>query len=88
MTVGEALGLGSLVATNDFAGPVLVIDGDSDLPYCGFDSVNTGNSALPNIGAALTKKFPKTSSFESYIQPNTGHGLNLQYNATAGYVIS
>ena len=25
------------------------------------------------------------SNFTSYIQPNTGHGINLHYNATAAY---
>lgn len=85
VTVGEALSLGSLVMSNAFAGPVFVIDGEHDLPYCGGDCVNTGNPALPNIGAAVKMNFPNASSFESYIQPKTGHGLNLHYNATAGY---
>jgi hypothetical protein len=58
VNVGEALSLDSLVATDDIVVPVLDIDGLSEVPYCGFDSVNTGNSALPNIGAALTKDFP------------------------------
>jgi pimeloyl-ACP methyl ester carboxylesterase len=87
VTVGEALSLGSLVASNAYAGHVFVIDGDGDLPYCGGDCVNTGNPALPNIGAAVSKNFPMASSFESYTQPNTGHGLNLHYNSTAGYVV-
>jgi hypothetical protein len=31
--------------------------------------------------------FPAASAFEAYIQPNTGHGLNFHYNATAGYQV-
>ena len=31
--------------------------------------------------------FPKVPStdFEAYIQPNSGHGINLSYNATGAY---
>lgn len=87
VTVGEALSLASLTASNAYAGPVLVIDGDSDLPYCGGDCVNTGNPSLPNLGAAVSKNFPKAKSFESYTQPNTGHGINFHYNSTAAYVV-
>ena len=29
--------------------------------------------------------FPKAKVFETYLQPATGHGLNLHYNASAGY---
>ncbi len=25
------------------------------------------------------------SNFEAYVQPNTGHGINLHYNATGAY---
>jgi pimeloyl-ACP methyl ester carboxylesterase len=84
VAVGEVLTLGSLVTTNAYAGPVLVFDGSKDLPYCGGDCVNTGDPALPNIGAAVKRNFPNASSFQSYTQPDVSHAINLHYNATAG----
>lgn len=84
VTVGEALTLGSLAPMNNYKGPVLVITGEYDLPYCGGDCLATGGAAA-SIPATAAKTFPNASSFEAYIQPKTGHGLNLHYNATAGY---
>lgn len=86
VTPGELLTLGSLTMTNNYKGPVLVFTGDHDLPYCGGDCVATGTSS-PSIPAAVSKNFPNASSFEAYIQPNTGHGLTFHYNATAGYKV-
>lgn len=59
---------------------------DSDLPYCGSDCTATGGVA-PSLAAMVKMNFPNvaTSNFSSYIQPNTAHGLNFHYNATAGY---
>ena len=87
VTLGELLTLGSLPMMNQYAGPVLVFTGSGDLPYCGGDCLNTGNPMLSSIPAAVAKNFPnvKQGNFEAYIQPNTGHGLNFHYNATAGY---
>lgn len=59
----------------------------NDLPFCGGDCFATGNASLPSIPAALAMTFPNVPSanFEAYIQPNTGHGINLHYNATDAY---
>ena len=59
----------------------------NDLPFCGGNCLATGNSSLPSIPAAVAKSFPKVPSnnFEAYIQPNTGHGINLHFNATGAY---
>ena len=35
----------------------------------------------------MKMNFPYAKSFEAYIQPNTGHGLNFHYNITAAYEI-
>jgi hypothetical protein len=50
--------------------------------------LNTGGAA-PSIAAMVSKSFPNVdaSNFSSYIQPNTGHGINLHYNVTAAYDI-
>ena len=47
----------------------------------------TGDPALPSIPAVVGMAFPAASAFEAYIQPNTGHGINVHYNATAAYRI-
>ena len=59
----------------------------NDLPYCGGNCLATGIPSLPSIPAAVAMSFPKVASsdFEAYIQPNTGHGINLHYNATGAY---
>lgn len=87
VTLGELLTQGSLPTANAYAGPVLVITGSNDLPFCGGDCLATGNASLPSIPAAVAMSFPNVPSnnFEAYIQPNTGHGINLHYNATGAY---
>ncbi|KAK4996695.1 hypothetical protein LTR66_003751 [Elasticomyces elasticus] len=84
VAIGELLSVGALPAMSTFKGPVLVFTGSTDLPFCGGDCLNTGTSA-PSIPATARALFPNASVFEAYIQPNTGHGLNFHYNATAGY---
>lgn len=58
-----------------------------DLPYCGGDCLTTGNTSIPSIPSTVSKSFPKVaaSNFTTYIQPNTGHGINFHYNATGAY---
>jgi pimeloyl-ACP methyl ester carboxylesterase len=84
VTMGEILTLGALPRSTSFAGPVLVFTGSNDVIFCGGDCFATGG-ALPNVPASAKNLFPNASSFESYIQPNTGHGCVFHYNATAGY---
>lgn len=47
----------------------------------------TGDPALSSIPADVAMAFPKASAFEAYIQPNTGHAINVHYNATAAYCV-
>lgn len=84
VAVGELLTMNSSPTQSAFAGPVLIITGDQDVPFCGGDCSNTGGVA-PSIPDMGRKAFPKTNKFEAYVQPNTGHGLNMHYNATAAY---
>lgn len=89
VTAGELLTLGSLPMMNNYAGPTMVFTGQYDLPYCGGDCLATGNASLASIPANVVANFPMVaaSNFTTYIQPNTGHGLNAHYNATAGYMV-
>lgn len=84
VTQGEIFTLGSLPMVNHFAGPVLVVTGDYDLPYCGGNCSATGGAAA-SVPAGVSKNFPNATSFEAYIQPDSGHGINFHYNATGAY---
>jgi hypothetical protein len=58
-----------------------MIIGNEDLPFCG------GNCTGIIDGPIGPKIFPAASPFKTYIQPNTGHGLNLHFNATGAYSV-
>ncbi|KAJ6010197.1 hypothetical protein N7522_005213 [Penicillium canescens] len=83
-TIGELLTVASMAPLNKFAGPVYIINGDKDIPFCGGDCFATGGAA-ESIPAAAKAVFPSASAFSAYIQPNTGHGINLHHNATGAY---
>lgn len=86
VAIGELLTMGSVPIQSPFKGPVLIITGSNDVPFCGGDCLNTGGAAesIPTQGKMA---FPSAKAFEAYIQPNTGHGLNLHYNATGAYEV-
>ncbi|KAJ5179483.1 hypothetical protein N7492_002693 [Penicillium capsulatum] len=84
VTVGELLTIGSIPKQSKFSGPVLIISGSNDLPFCGGNCLATGGTAK-SIPAAAKVAFPSAKTFSAVIQPQTGHGLNLHYNATGGY---
>ncbi|CAJ2513492.1 Uu.00g016110.m01.CDS01 [Anthostomella pinea] len=81
VTVGELLTLsGPAASNNSFGGPVLVITGDRDIPFCG------GNCLAADPSPSSSKQyFGNTSDFETVIVPATGHGLNLQYSWPTTY---
>ncbi|KAL1961579.1 hypothetical protein VTN77DRAFT_1431 [Rasamsonia byssochlamydoides] len=86
VTYGELLTiLGSPSSVPDFTGPVLVVTGGEDKIFCGGSCLTTGDPDIASIPAAAAPSFPKASTFQAYIQPNTGHGINLHYNSTAAY---
>ncbi|KAI4703293.1 hypothetical protein J4E81_002171 [Alternaria sp. BMP 2799] len=88
VTTGELLTIGGSPSSSPFTGPVLVITGETDVPFCGGNCYGQlmGSNAS-NIPEGVAMAYPNASAFESYIQPNTGHGLNFHYNATAGYQV-
>ncbi|KAF2718028.1 alpha/beta-hydrolase [Polychaeton citri CBS 116435] len=67
----------------NFTGPVAVVIGGNDLPFC------SGNCSYPTNQAAALKpalyaNLPE-EKFATYLAPATGHGLNLHYSAVAAY---
>ena len=85
-TVGELLTIG-IASSNSFGGPVLVLTGDQDTPFCGGNCHFTGDPSIPSIPSTLQRSFPNVpkNKYFTYIQPNTGHGINLHYNSTGAY---
>jgi pimeloyl-ACP methyl ester carboxylesterase len=87
-TAGEIMTIGSAPKISRFTGPAFVITGQHDVPFCGGNCYGKAqNITAANIPAGVETAFPAASAFEAYIQPNTGHGLNFHYNATAGYQV-
>lgn len=79
VTQGELLTIGGEIGVpNTFCGPVLVITGERDVPYCGGDCLSppTGYDSIP---AAAQEFFPNTV-IEVDIVPGAGHGLNIEYS--------
>lgn len=59
----------------------------NDLPFCGVNCLDTGNASIPSIPQTVKRSFPRVAAenFTAYIQPHTGHGISLHYNATGAY---
>ncbi|CAD0109648.1 unnamed protein product [Aureobasidium uvarum] len=68
------------VASN-FTGPVAIVNGDADLPFC------YGNCSYPmnKAEAAIKMLYPAASANGTYLAPLTGHGVNLHYTAMDAY---
>lgn len=78
VAVGELLTLGAQTGeVNPFAGPVLVVTGDRDMPFCGGDCGATGDAGLPSYLELTRPFFPNASTFEAVVVGDSGHGLNL-----------
>lgn len=79
VTIGELLTIGGETGSpNNFKGPVFIITGERDVPFCGgscFNGAPTGSS----IPAQAQKTFTSTN-ITTTIVPGTGHGLNLAYS--------
>ncbi|KXJ92017.1 Alpha/Beta hydrolase protein [Microdochium bolleyi] len=82
VTYGELLTLGAPASVKSgFTGPVLVITGDYDLPFCGGNCTMPGSTLLENSKPLLSK----SSHFETFVVPESGHGLNFEYSWPTTY---
>ncbi|EIN11858.1 hypothetical protein PUNSTDRAFT_111881 [Punctularia strigosozonata HHB-11173 SS5] len=83
---GEIVTTGSTIAPADkYNGPALVLTGRQDAIFCGGDCFVTGDPSVPSIPATVRRNLPHASPFEVIIQPNTGHLINMHFNATGAY---
>ncbi|KAK3635226.1 hypothetical protein LTR56_014835 [Elasticomyces elasticus] len=84
LTTGEWLsirGLLNIVPALEFKGPLQFFLAERDFLVCGSDCKSDYD---PAVLAAL---YPRVKSLDTYIQPDAGHGLTFQKNATAGYAV-
>ena len=80
-TVGEFISTAALnFSATAFTGPVLYLAAQRDLIFCGGDCVG-----LFGAQSAARQSFPNAKTWEAYVQPNVGHGINLHYNASGAY---
>lgn len=81
LTFGELFSQANLVQNaTKFTGIVDVVNGDSDWPYC------MGNCTYPtDLSASVKNLYPAAKAFETYLAPETGHGLNVHYSAAGAF---
>lgn len=87
-SVGELLTVGAgTAAKNSFAGPVFIITGERDIPFCGGDCTSTMMAGVdaPDLIAVSKPMFAQASSFDYHIVEGAGHGLNLAYSHETTY---
>ena len=79
--IGEFLSISALpIDAPNFTGPVLYLAADQDLIFCASNC-----TGLYGPTSVAVQAFNGSKNVETYIQPNTGHGINLHYNATGAY---
>jgi pimeloyl-ACP methyl ester carboxylesterase len=77
---GEMLTIGGAGhGVSSFKGPVLVITGERDLPFCGGDCLAT-NNGFGSIPGAAQEVFANVT-VQVQIVRDAGHGLNYEYRA-------
>lgn len=80
VTLGELFTLGAVTGNTTFTGPVDVVNGMNDWPFC------QGNCSYPtDLTSAVKSLYPMTKNFTTYLGAGAGHGLNLHYAATAAF---
>ena len=102
VTVGELLSFGGETGSvNNFAGPVHIVTGERDVPYCGSNCL-AAPTGYPNVPSTSSMYFPNAQNFQVDIStfksisklssrlmivtvPGAGHGLNLQYSHPLTY---
>lgn len=83
VSIGELLTLGASATPNTYAGPVFVITGERDVPFCGGSCYN-GAPANSSIPAESQKTFMNTEIM-THVVAGAGHGLNLEYSHPETY---
>ncbi|KAJ4268962.1 hypothetical protein NW762_003033 [Fusarium torreyae] len=88
VTPGELLTLGGPASKNNsYSGPVQIVTGERDVPFCGGNCYSTGSVdlKLPSLLDVSKKFFTKASRFNTTVVPGAGHGLNFGYSHPITY---
>ena len=83
-SMGELFSIQSIITARpvDFTGPIDVVIGENDLPFC------SGNCYYPvnQAGAVNVQLYTVAGSGSQYLVVNgTGHGINLHYSAEMAF---
>ncbi|MCJ1230475.1 hypothetical protein MMC12_007149 [Toensbergia leucococca] len=84
-TVGEIVSE-PVLAAPEYKGPVLFLNGQFDLIFCGGNCTNIVVDGPTSI--SRSEIFPAASAFEVYVQPRAGHAVNLHFNSTGAYGVA
>ncbi|KAM4057703.1 serine aminopeptidase, s33 domain-containing protein [Hirsutella rhossiliensis] len=89
VTPGEILTFSTIGSESQFGGPVLIITGEKDIPFCGGDCFNamSVNGSAPDLLEMSRPNFEKASVFQTKVVPGAGHGLNQQYSSGFTYKV-
>ncbi|WJG34912.1 Alpha/Beta hydrolase protein [Fusarium oxysporum Fo47] len=85
---GELLTLGAPAGKNNtYTGPVQIVTGSRDVPFCGDNCYSTGSvdPKLPSLLDISRQFFTQASRFNTTVVPGAGHGLNFGYSHTVTY---
>ncbi|UZJ56111.1 hypothetical protein CBS101457_005431 [Exobasidium rhododendri] len=77
VTLGSLTTISAIAGVaKNYTGPVYVIDGERDLPFCGRNCfAPVPASPDENQASAVKALYPSASNFSSFILPETGHGI-------------
>ncbi|KAF4580874.1 catalytic protein [Ophiocordyceps camponoti-floridani] len=87
IALGEMMTLAYVSSESNFTGPVLIITGNRDLPFCGGNCSNPAiiNNMAANLLEAARPNFASASVLETNVVPRAGHALNLEFTAPLTY---
>ncbi|KAH9907745.1 alpha/beta-hydrolase [Xylariomycetidae sp. FL2044] len=81
-SLGEYLTLSEpLFTNNSFAGPVAIVTGERDLPFCGGNCYNES----PSVPALSEPYFTNKTFFNATVVDRAGHGFNYDFQHPIAY---
>ncbi|KZT36201.1 alpha/beta-hydrolase [Sistotremastrum suecicum HHB10207 ss-3] len=88
VTLGELMTLliPTMTTASAYTGRVLVATGAEDFAFCNGDcsQIVTGTQTAVE---AVQNLYPVASAFETFVPENTGHSINMHYDAAAAYAV-
>lgn len=81
VTLGVFFSIGSIVGPAiNFTGPVFVVDGTRDFPFCG-RQCDVASGLSENKAEAVKVLYPASTNFSASLVPYTGHGITAHHNS-------